>query len=369
MIFYSIIIAVYNVEKYLEECLDSVLTQTYTNWEAILVNDGSTDANSGTICDRFAQIDKRFKVFHRKNEGSLVARRFGLSQAKGEYVLFIDSDDYIHKDLLSIVNRIIEKNACDLVIYRFESFGETGRIPSEILFQEGTIIGEGGLSKDVIWKKLVSGGGLNNLCLKVAKREHTNPTADFSEYAFLKSGTDLIQSLTILDNAKKIYYTEKVLYYYRYNSSGISSTKMKKTDLESIKKHLETRRVLFNERYKYLEKNIAKKSLFLKPLYAQCFRGGMEILISWFANEKRFINKKNILSMTLREKDFIKGREVLQAEDFSGRYRVLFNAYQKSEKQLLVVLTIFAWKVKVGAMLYHIKNFSINLLKGCLGFL
>ena len=93
----SVIIPIYNVELYLNKCIESVLNQTYTNLEVILVNDGSTD-RSGEICDSYCKIDKRVKVIHQKNGGPALARNRGLRIAKGEYIGFIDSDDYMAED-------------------------------------------------------------------------------------------------------------------------------------------------------------------------------------------------------------------------------------------------------------------------------
>lgn len=98
--FVSIIVPVYNAEKNLCQCLDSVLVQTYTNWECILVDDGSTD-KSGTICENYASKDKRFKVFHKINGGVSSARNHGIDNANGKYICFIDSDDYISPAYLS----------------------------------------------------------------------------------------------------------------------------------------------------------------------------------------------------------------------------------------------------------------------------
>ena len=91
----SVIIPVYNVEKYLRRCLDSVLAQTYTNFEAILVDDGSTD-DSGAICDEYAARDNRFVVIHKQNEGVSIARLTAFEHSKGEFITFIDSDDSIN---------------------------------------------------------------------------------------------------------------------------------------------------------------------------------------------------------------------------------------------------------------------------------
>ena len=90
----SIIVPVYNVEDYIRPCLDSILAQTYTNFEAILVDDGSKDG-SGSVCDEYAEKDSRFIVVHKENGGVSSARNKGLEIAKGEYIAFVDSDDWI----------------------------------------------------------------------------------------------------------------------------------------------------------------------------------------------------------------------------------------------------------------------------------
>ena len=90
----SVIVPVFNVEKYLSQCLDSILEQTFTNFELILIDDGSLDS-CGMICDKYAIKDKRIRVFHQKNMGVSSARNFGLNEAKGKYIVFVDSDDYI----------------------------------------------------------------------------------------------------------------------------------------------------------------------------------------------------------------------------------------------------------------------------------
>lgn len=107
----SVIVPVYNVEKYLKKCLDSILKQTYSNIEVILVDDGSTDG-SGRICDECVKKDKRFRVVHQKNGGVAVARNTGLSKAKGEYIAFIDSDDWVKKEYIErLMQEAQEKNA------------------------------------------------------------------------------------------------------------------------------------------------------------------------------------------------------------------------------------------------------------------
>ena len=105
----SVIVPVYNVEKYLEKCVYSLLQQTYKNIEIILVNDGSTD-ESGKMCENLAQEDDRIKVFHKKNGGLSDARNYGVERATGEYIGFVDSDDYVHERMYEKLLSAILRN-------------------------------------------------------------------------------------------------------------------------------------------------------------------------------------------------------------------------------------------------------------------
>lgn len=117
----SIIIPVYNGEKYLRPCLDSMLQQTYTNWELILVDDGSTD-NSPSICDEYAKLS-RISVIHRKNGGQAIARNEGLSIAKGEFVSFVDCDDWFEKDMYeSMIKTVLSYEAQIVVCGYYEEY-------------------------------------------------------------------------------------------------------------------------------------------------------------------------------------------------------------------------------------------------------
>lgn len=111
----SVVIPVYNVEKYLSRCVDSVLGQIYRNIEVILVDDGSIDG-SPEICDEYQKKDKRVKVIHKENSGAGSSRNIGLSNAKGDYIAFVDSDDYIELDMYENMMRINEKYDCDIVL-------------------------------------------------------------------------------------------------------------------------------------------------------------------------------------------------------------------------------------------------------------
>ena len=110
----SVIVPVYNTEKYLDRCIQSVLAQTYTDFELLLVDDGSTDS-SGAICDKYAEKDFRVRVFHKKNGGSSSARNMGLDNARGEWIAFVDSDDWIDSEMYSEMYALAERESVDAV--------------------------------------------------------------------------------------------------------------------------------------------------------------------------------------------------------------------------------------------------------------
>jgi len=111
----SIIVPIFNVEPYIRQCVDSILKQTFTNFELILVNDGSTD-NSGDICEQYAKQDRRVIVLHKKNEGQSSARNAGLDIASGDYIGFVDGDDYIHERMYEILYSEAELHRSDMII-------------------------------------------------------------------------------------------------------------------------------------------------------------------------------------------------------------------------------------------------------------
>lgn len=118
----SVIVPVYNTEKYLKECIDSILTQTFTDFELLLIDDGSTD-NSGTICDDYAAKDSRVRVFHKPNGGVSSARNLGLDNVRGKWVVFVDADDIIPYNSLKERYVAVSKDSVDLAIFQHESFG------------------------------------------------------------------------------------------------------------------------------------------------------------------------------------------------------------------------------------------------------
>ena len=135
MVKVSVIVPIYNVEEYINKCIDSILNQTFREFELILVDDGSTD-NSGNICDTYKSIDNRVRVIHKDNGGLSDARNFGIEAATGEFLYFIDGDDFIHEDTLeSMYNSIMKTNSdisvCNMIRYYGEEDTEKFYNPVE----------------------------------------------------------------------------------------------------------------------------------------------------------------------------------------------------------------------------------------------
>ena len=121
----SIIVPIYNTEKYLHQCLDSILNQTYTNFEVLLVNDGSTDS-SGIICQEYVENDSRFRYFEKNNGGVASARNLGLERSGGAYITFIDSDDWVEPNYLDVLYTALKENDTDVAISTYKRFAQDG---------------------------------------------------------------------------------------------------------------------------------------------------------------------------------------------------------------------------------------------------
>ena len=223
----SVIIPIYNVENYLERCLDSVINQTIKDIEIILVNDGSTD-NSGAICNKYAEKDKRIIVINKKNGGLSDARNKGLDKASGKYIAFVDSDDFIHKDMLYKLVNQCEQLDCDIAIgshmrfSKIEEIKEVEKIYNPILFD--SISAMSNYLADNEDKKIFT-----MVCDKIYKRE----LFDDIRFPYGKLYEDGFVTYKLLYKAKKIVYIEDILYYYYQRSGSIMNKGFTLKSLES----------------------------------------------------------------------------------------------------------------------------------------
>lgn len=221
---FSIIVPIYKTEKYLCQCVDSILNQRFGNFEVILVDDGSPDG-SGAICDSYAAGDARVKVIHKKNGGLVSARKAGLAACGGQYVVNVDSDDYIGEDHLERLAAVIENYHPQAVLFGTTQFSNhwqavlKGKLPEGLYkgekletFRENLICDESG-EQTILY----------NLCAAALSRDiylpHQNAVPDD-----ISRGEDLVVTTPLLAQCEEVFILDYCGYYYRSNPTSIMNT-------------------------------------------------------------------------------------------------------------------------------------------------
>ncbi|MGO2891442.1 glycosyltransferase family 2 protein [Enterococcus devriesei] len=219
----SIIVPIYNVEKYLKRTIDSILSQSFEDFELVLVNDGSTDS-SGEICDEYARRDERIKVVHKNNGGVSSARNTGLITASGRFIGFVDSDDYIAEDMYELLyNNLIKENA-DLSICGIYDVYE-GKVLEEkgnqylIKNREETV-------EMILESKIISVNPVNKLYKKDLFLGVSYPEGSITE--------DAAVMFFLLEKAKKIVIDTTQKYYYYHRENSITTKPFSRSDMKTI---------------------------------------------------------------------------------------------------------------------------------------
>ena len=221
--FFSIQVAIYNVERYLEKSIRTILKQSYQNFEILLVDDCSTDS-SGSLCDQLAATyPNKVRAFHNeKNLGLLLTRRVAYREARGEWIVSVDADDELLEDALFTLEHAILEHPCDLVLYNLICRKEDG---SEELFsldlQDGYVYA--GDEKKQVYLQRYRNDHLNSMCTKAVHRSILDTAVDYSCFQELHKGTDIFQSYPILDAAKRILYLNKTLYGYNKRANSLTT--------------------------------------------------------------------------------------------------------------------------------------------------
>lgn len=221
---FYILVPVYNVEKYIDKCIRSVINQTCNNWKMILVDDGSLD-KSGRICDEYASKESRIKVIHKANGGLISARRkaieyvISLSKTNETYVFFLDSDDALELETIETLNRIVQANDVDMVVYNYRRFKDNENLSTPKLSENGELIED----KSLLYKKVFCNYKYNSLCLKAVKVSLLE-NLDYSKYYSIVHAEDLLQSLDLYKRVKNALFIDAELYRYRMNPQSITHT-------------------------------------------------------------------------------------------------------------------------------------------------
>ena len=220
----SIVIPVYNAEKYLEQCLNSVKNQTYKNFEVILVNDGSID-NSESICKEFVESDTRFRYYLKANGGASSARNFGLDNVTGEYITFIDADDWVDENHLEVLINNIKENNSDMAVSSIKKFDNVSKFGFRVHSkQEKYLLNYNKLNREeflVILPKLIHAS--NSYKIAVSKLFKKELLSDVRFDESIVYGEDLEFFFKIYNNISSISYVDEVSYIYRLYDESTSS--------------------------------------------------------------------------------------------------------------------------------------------------
>ena len=287
----SVIVPVYNVENVLHYCIESILDQTFRDFELILINDGSTD-RSGVVCDRYAETDDRIRVIHKKNGGVSSARNAGIDAAEGEYICFVDSDDRLCEAFLSEMVNAMESELADIVVCGY-SVTKFGKLVEERLFHEGGI--EKVLRKniyDLVCRTLYSAPW----CKLFRSRIISNNKLRFPEDMSL--GEDMLFNFMYTDCMDEICVLNKALYIYNTDNDNSLLRGYRRDLLEDVEK---INRFCIH----YLRKWKVGESV-IDQIKIDCYYRYENVLYSTFSEENNdsFVKKIKFNNKVIRSSGF-----------------------------------------------------------------
>lgn len=328
----SIIVPIYNVEKYLKRCVESLINQTYKNIEILLIDDGSTD-NSGKICDELERIDNRIKVYHKENGGLGSARNYGYKYAAGEHILFLDSDDYIE---LNTIENMMEYSGYDIVCCGFDRVDEkTKKVYSQEMikmpFDELEITDE-----TIMEAAFLSPSGWGKLF-----RKELLSNIEFSEDK--RAIEDTLFYLEVIPKAKKIKYIKKILWHYMVREDSlIMSITEEKADLFE-KNLLEIKK-------KYIENNYNNAKfdfLTIQVFIHNC----ISIPSRLYTNKEINMNKR------------LKHIKRYMNDNFTNWKKIKLKIEGRYLKKIVIYILRKMYKLNIFIVFLFVYNFMINKLK------
>lgn len=217
----TVIVPVYNVEGYIGRCIESIQKQTYDNIEIILVDDGSTD-NSGVICDQYAQLDSRIKVFHVENGGPSKARNFGLNHANGRYIAFVDSDDYVDLNMYEELIKKLQSSKCGMVICGWVKHVLDTGSKEKVIVGDNIIVSSEDIKRKIMFENQEYGGGYpwNRVVDYALVKEKAGRKVYFPEDISVYE--DKCWVMEVLNFIDKIYLENASFYHYVQRTESLT---------------------------------------------------------------------------------------------------------------------------------------------------
>ena len=337
----SIVIPVYNVKIYLKRAINSIINQTYNNIEIIIVDDGSTDGSS-IICDEYKGVDKRIKVYHKENGGLSSARNYGLNHVTGDWIMFLDSDDWLDKECIDDCICRIKENSVECVIFPYIREYENISKPNYILGEcDRKICGKYILRKlfGPVYEEINNPQNIDDLnmaCGKLYARKIVGNTR-FVPAEIIGSAEDLAFNVRVFKKVNTVFYTSKT--YYHYNKINFSSITNKYIyNLEETRNNL----------YQILDDEIsfADRDEYIYALRNRKMIGILFLGINIFKNNSGIITKKRMIeNVLIRKEKYITQNE--KGLKFCNRKWSFFWYLCRTKRVcLLMVLFYVADKIK-----------------------
>jgi len=359
----SIIMPIYNSSKYLKETINNVLNQNFIDFELICINDGSTD-NSLDILETYKKKDKRIKIINQKNQGAAVSRNIGIKNSKGEYIYFIDSDDYIAKNTIKELYQNAILNDSDIVVYKMAHFNENNiryNAPGFNLEKTNPNINFNNYTFNY---KKIKPNILNKTfspCNKFYKKEFLDLYDDFYFDTGLIFEDVPFQVKTLL-RAKKISYIPKYFYYYRQNHESVMNTNKNREDIykiiEIVEKFLKENNYYNEFKYEFNYFKILQITQYIIPANSEkYFNKAKKELEKIDINKNKIIPGKEIelYNITINSKSFSEfKRKYYQSENkklenklkkIEKENKKLENKLKKVKKENEIILKSNSWKI------------------------
>ena len=333
----SVIVPVYNVEAYLSEAIESVMGQTYDQWELLLIDDGSTD-ESGAICDQYCGKEpRRIRVIHTENHGLLTARLTGIGEATGDVLVAMDSDDTLRTDALEKIAECFRETACDMVIYNAGNCPDFAVAPISHAFQENRLFDKTSMGE--VYKGLVRGDIPNSVCVKATRASCIRIPDHFHGLKVI-NGEDLLLSTCFLAGCHRVMCINEGLYHYRIRQGSIVHT-FNANRKDSVK-------FVHAELAGYIDRWGMPE---LKPLHnARKVRGWVENvkqLLKYGHSMDRQSVKKELISMA-EDPYFRDSYENMEPSELSRADRVVARCLYR--KRFFVLHTLYGLKKMVDAV-------------------
>ena len=332
----SVIVPIYNCEKKLNRCIESILNQSYKELEIILVNDGSTD-DSLKICNQYKEKDSRIKVVNKENAGVFAARNTGIECAQGKYIQFVDSDDYIEKDMCTMLVKAMENTEADMVLSGFYHRYLNEDIVKVPKGKENSALNKKEFAESFL--ELYQQGFLNMPWNKLYKKELIRKK--FKEN--LSLGEDLLFNLKYMEMAEKIAVVEEPLYYYIQERGNANLSAKKRED------KLEIAEYICRETEKFYHENLQQQ-------------GKEEIIYSRMVSEVLCD-----IAESVYDKEITKSKFADMAEKYSrNEYLKEINKNISCLPADLKILNVFFRKKRIRSLwwLCHMRKLVIGIVKG-----